>query len=82
MSDNLIREGEDKAVSFKPNAYDRAEKLEDLGIELPAQPGKTIDKLIEKAEQLQKAQRYFKEELEDEKEEIENKQEALGLNNS
>lgn len=79
MSDNLIRQGEDKAVSFKPNAYNRAEKLEKLGFDLPAQPGKTIDKLIEMAEQLQQAQRYFEEELEDEKEEIKNKQEALGL---
>jgi hypothetical protein len=79
MSDNLIRKGEDKAVSFKPNAYDRAEKLEELGIELPAQAGKTIDKLIEMAEQLQEAQEYLGPEFEEEKEEIENKQEALGL---
>jgi len=79
MSDNLIRQGEDKAVSFKPNAYSRAEKLEKLGFDLPVAPGKTVDDLIEMAEQLQQAQRYFEEELDKEKEEIENKQEALGL---
>lgn len=80
MTDNLIREGETgKAVSFKPGAYDRDKKIQQLGIELPKSPGKVMDELIERAQQLQQAQDYYREELENEKKEIGKKQEALGL---
>ena len=79
MSDNLIREGKESAVSFKPGAYNRAERLKKLGFDLPVAPGKAIDELIDRAEQLQQAQDEIGQEIRDEQKELDRMKEALGL---
>ena len=56
MGDNLVREGDTNAKSVKWNAYNRAERVSELDIELPMSGGKVVDQLLDLAELGKKAQ--------------------------
>jgi len=79
MSDNLVRTGDNNPKSVKMNAYDRAERLRNLGFELPMALGDIIDELIDRAEQLQKAQNFFQPRIREDREELRDQESALGL---
>lgn len=74
-----MRKGDNSPKSVKMNAYNRAEKIEKLGYELPMKIGDLIDELIEDSQQLQEARNEFGEQAKEKKEKGEEELEALGL---
>jgi len=79
MGDNLVRRGDDKPKSVKMDAYDRAKRLEGVNIELPMALGEIIDELLDRAEQLQEAQRHFGPDIRKDRDKLRDKENALGL---
>lgn len=79
MADNLVRKGDNSPKSVKMNAYNRAEKIEKLGYELPMKIGDLIDELIEDSQQLQKAQAEIGDEVRENLRKAERQMDALGL---